>query len=152
MDRSTAQKKLEALMKQYDGFGARDSKCLYHFAQVVDAAEHRKPFPLKGHNPWELYESVAGWEQASAALTDAAMDLWMAIQGIDPDAGVQGRGNDRKSTYVVTTPREQLLETFFQEVAMLTVNHATIGDSAVVYPSALGEALARVDPDWWNNL
>lgn len=45
------------------------------------------------------------------------------------------------------------LEAFFREVAELTVNHYVLvngdEDSAVVYPSKLGAALERVDPQWW---
>jgi hypothetical protein len=40
------------------------------------------------------------------------------------------------------------LERFFKEVADLTFNHKVLADTAVVYPSALGEALSRVDSDW----
>lgn len=46
--------------------------------------------------------------------------------------------------------QEQLrkLRTFYIKVARLTVNHDVIDDSAVVFASALGKALAEVDPDW----
>jgi len=44
--------------------------------------------------------------------------------------------------------RQEKLERFFMEVTNLTVNHKVIAGEAVVYPSALGEALNRVDPDW----
>lgn len=56
------------------------------------------------------------------------------------------------------------LVAFFKEVASLTSNHdgihfrATNGgedqietDIAVVYPSKLGPALEKVDPEWWKN-
>lgn len=43
------------------------------------------------------------------------------------------------------------LEHFFKEVADLTFNHRVLADTAVVYPSALGEALSRVDPHWVQN-
>jgi hypothetical protein len=43
------------------------------------------------------------------------------------------------------------LERFFKEVADLTVEHEVIADTAVVYPSALGESLSRVDPEWYQN-
>ena len=45
--------------------------------------------------------------------------------------------------------RARVLETFFKEVVELTVNHDVLNDHAVVYPSRLGEALAKVDPEWW---
>jgi hypothetical protein len=43
------------------------------------------------------------------------------------------------------------LEAFFKAVAKLTLNHDTLGDHAVVFPSKLGEELAKVDPEWWMN-
>lgn len=46
--------------------------------------------------------------------------------------------------------RPQLLEEFFRKVAHLTVRHDSIGEHAVVYPSKLGKALAKVDPDWFH--
>jgi hypothetical protein len=58
---------------------------------------------------------------------------------------------------------EKLLA-FFKEVASLTANHDGIHfrvtndhkdqieeDIAVVYPSKLGRALEKVDPEWWKN-
>lgn len=47
-----------------------------------------------------------------------------------------------------TDERLAKLEHFFKEVVDLTVGHEVIGDTAVVYPSALGESLSRVAPDW----
>ena len=58
--------------------------------------------------------------------------------------------------------RLQKLEEFFLTVAKLTANHDGIHfrvtndhedqieqDIAVVYPSKLGAALEKVDPEWW---
>lgn len=46
------------------------------------------------------------------------------------------------------------LEAFFEEVANLTVNHNVLLGSedeyAVVYPSKLGKALEKVDPEWFS--
>lgn len=50
-----------------------------------------------------------------------------------------------------TDDRQEKLERFFKEVANLTLNHKVIAGAAVVYPSALGESLSRVDPDWHHN-
>ena len=50
-----------------------------------------------------------------------------------------------------TDDRQEKLEQFFMEVANLAVNHKLIAGEAVVYPSALREALSRVDPDWHHN-
>lgn len=49
---------------------------------------------------------------------------------------------------ICTDGRVEKLERFFKEVADLTLNHKVLADAAVVYPSALGEALSRVDSDW----
>lgn len=49
----------------------------------------------------------------------------------------------------VANPRLAKLEAFYREVAELTLNHANIGDCAVVFPSVLGLALEKVDPEWW---
>lgn len=46
--------------------------------------------------------------------------------------------------------RTEKLERFFEEVAHLTVNHDELSYRAVVYPSKLGKALERVDPEWFN--
>lgn len=51
------------------------------------------------------------------------------------------------------------LEAFFKEVAQLTLHHDAIYSRidenldgvAVVYPSKLGPALEKVDPEWWKN-
>ena len=48
--------------------------------------------------------------------------------------------------------RLEKLERFFKEVAYLTVHHEVIADNAVVFPSALGEALSRVDSDWYHKI
>jgi hypothetical protein len=47
--------------------------------------------------------------------------------------------------------RIEKLELFFKEIANLTANHKVLADHAVVYPADLGEALSRVDPDWYHN-
>jgi hypothetical protein len=43
-------------------------------------------------------------------------------------------------------------ERFFKEVAYLTVHHEVIADNAVVFSSALGAALSRVDSDWYHKI
>jgi len=40
------------------------------------------------------------------------------------------------------------LQRFYSEVSDLTVNHDVLNDNAVVYPSKLGVALGKVNPDW----
>ena len=89
MDQKTAQGNLDSLMKAYRGFGAQDSEGRYHYDRVIHAANHHQPFPLQGKNPWELYESVPGWEVASQALTDAARVLWAVIMGTYIDVTVK---------------------------------------------------------------
>lgn len=61
---------------------------------------------------------------------------------------------------IKTRQRLEKLESFFKEVASLTVNHDTLTSSddgvedeyAVVYPNKLGAALEKVDPDWYKNV
>src|ERR1017187_3121708 len=50
-----------------------------------------------------------------------------------------------------TDDRKEKLERFFKEVADLTANHEVIAGEAVVLPSSLGDALSRVDSDWYCN-
>lgn len=40
------------------------------------------------------------------------------------------------------------LEAFYKDVARMTEGHDVLNDHAVVYPSKLGRALEKVDPDW----
>jgi hypothetical protein len=49
---------------------------------------------------------------------------------------------------VDSTDELNKLRAFFREVAELTIEHDVEGDSAVVYPSKLGKALEKVDPNW----
>ncbi len=58
-------------------------------------------------------------------------------------------------------PTYEQLEAFYKEVASMTVNHDVlrVGGTdfdpdehpAVVYPSKLGKALEKVDPEWYRN-
>ena len=41
------------------------------------------------------------------------------------------------------------LREFYRDVARMTLHHDVLGESAVVYPSNLGVALAKIDPEWW---
>ena len=43
----------------------------------------------------------------------------------------------------------QKLQRFFSEVKELTINHDVLDDNAVVYPRDLGDALSRVDNEWY---
>ena len=45
----------------------------------------------------------------------------------------------------------QKLQRFFSEVKELTINHDVLDDNAVVYPRDLGEALSRVDDNWFES-
>lgn len=47
--------------------------------------------------------------------------------------------------------RLELLETFFKEVANLTLNHNTVADYSVIYASDLGDALEKIDREWYKN-
>jgi len=50
------------------------------------------------------------------------------------------------------SPEERLekLEQFFKDIARMTKNHDVINDSACVTADKLGEALEKVDPEWYN--
>jgi hypothetical protein len=44
------------------------------------------------------------------------------------------------------------LNAFFNEIAALTSNHDVINDHACVTADKLGEALEKVDPEWWEGV
>ena len=72
-----------------------------------------------------------------------------------PDCGALGSVIDRQND------RLEKLETFFKEVAILTNSHDGIHfstddgeydiDLAMVSPAKLGQALEKVDPEWWKH-
>jgi hypothetical protein len=65
---------------------------------------------------------------------------------------IDGRFEMTESTNAKgTAERLEKLEAFFKEVGDLTSNHETLHDHAVDYPSDLGKALEKVDPDWWRS-
>jgi hypothetical protein len=68
-----------------------------------------------------------------------------------PKSDVQSLKSEKVSQ-MSTNDRQEKLERFFKEVADLTVNHEVIAGEAVVYPSILGEALRRVDSDWYHEI
>ncbi len=74
-----ARQNLSALMEKHSRFGARDSEGLWAFDMTYDAGTIGKPFPLSGENPWELYESIPGWESASVELIKASREYWKAL-------------------------------------------------------------------------
>lgn len=47
---------------------------------------------------------------------------------------------------------KEKLEAFFKQIAFLTSTHDSCKDNAVVTAKNLGEALEKVDPDWWKNI
>jgi predicted transcriptional regulator len=47
------------------------------------------------------------------------------------------------------THKVEDLEQFFKEVATLTLRHREIENMAWVSPADLGNALMKVDPEWW---
>ncbi len=51
-----------------------------------------------------------------------------------------------------TDDRLEKLDRFFKEVAYRTFHHDVVAGTAVVYPSALGKALSRVDSDWYRKI
>ena len=68
-----------AVMSACGNWGAQDSEGHAAVRQVEYAAGDGEPFPLKGPNPFELYESVPGWRAASAKLMSAAKRYYAAL-------------------------------------------------------------------------
>lgn len=85
----TAEKTLHSLMRKYANYGAQDSEGYATMRQIETAAQEGQPFPLvpsslhSQHNfpfnPWELYESVPGWEQASSELLQTSLTYYKAL-------------------------------------------------------------------------
>jgi hypothetical protein len=78
MDTKQTRQELNAAMKLYASYGAMDSEGFYALERIEDAIENGKPFPLKGSNPWELYQSVPGWDAAHTALMITGEKYWRA--------------------------------------------------------------------------
>lgn len=76
---SEAQSKLLKLMRDYDRFGADDSEGNHTVDMVENAADNGKVPPLRGRNPFQLYESVPGWEEVSTILIAAAHEYWLCM-------------------------------------------------------------------------
>lgn len=74
------QKDLTNLMSRYANHGATDSEGWQAMREIEAAADEGKRFPFTTRrNPFQLYESVSGWEQASAELVNAAEIYWKAL-------------------------------------------------------------------------
>ncbi len=90
--------------------------------------------------------------KAMAALHENASDLYRL--GLIDKKTMQRFDRSSLTPVKMLTPaaiRLKKLERFFKEVAGLTVKHEVVAGAAVVYPSALGKALKRVDSDWYRN-
>ncbi len=59
----------ETLQRKYRKFGAEDTESRDKFAMCLRAAINDTEIPLKGNNPWSLYESEEGYKEANEALT-----------------------------------------------------------------------------------
>ena len=79
MSTEQAQLTIDGAMRKYAAFGAMDSEGYHAVMRVERAAREGQPFPLRGTNPFDLYRSVSGWEDASAELIKAARELWMCL-------------------------------------------------------------------------
>lgn len=44
---------------------------------------------------------------------------------------------------------KELLEAFFKEIAELTIDHDILSGNAIVFVDKLGNALEKVDKNWW---
>ena len=78
IDTQQAHENLIAAMRKHTNFGARDSEGWDAVECVTEAIERGKPFPLKGENPFQLYQSIPGWRDASIELVEAAQVYWKA--------------------------------------------------------------------------
>ncbi len=45
-----------------------------------------------------------------------------------------------------------LLEQFFKEIAELTIDHNILSGNAIVFADKLGNALEKVDKEWWKKV
>ena len=106
-------------------------------------------FTLNSPGDWrfvDLTDSLAGEKDTMhviGASYATKAELLASVERYAAEYGCEGA--------IKPAARLELLETFFREIVRLTVNHEELIGSAVVYPSALGDALAKVDPKWYNN-
>jgi hypothetical protein len=81
--------KLDQAMKVWSDYGAQDSEGYHAYDRVIEAGREGNPYPLRGENPWQLYESQPGWQKASVELDRAARQLWKAL--LERRLGIQIR-------------------------------------------------------------
>lgn len=79
LNKDAALESLTKLMRKHDRYGASDSEGWQAVRRVEYAVDEGKTFPLQGRNPFQIYESIAGWETASAELVAAAQVYWKAL-------------------------------------------------------------------------
>jgi hypothetical protein len=80
MDSQTALKQLDDLREKHANFGASDTEGRYAVMDIEDAVAAGQRFPFRNQpNPFQLYQSVPGWEQASGELVAAAQAYWTAL-------------------------------------------------------------------------
>lgn len=70
--------KFTLAMSSFSNYGTRDSEGDYAIARIEDAILYNKKFPLTGENPFELYQSVTGWNLVSERLIELAHAYWRA--------------------------------------------------------------------------
>jgi len=78
---------LTALRRKHADYGATDTEGREAVYVVEEAAERGQPFPFVPRsasvhypfNPFQLYSSIPGWEEASAELVAAAREYWTAL-------------------------------------------------------------------------
>ena len=111
MDSQTARIKLTDLMRKHRDYGAQDNEGWAAMDEVAKAATEGRRFPLAPHknddefvqiikrNPFQLYESVAGWEQASAKLVAAAEVYWKALVSEKVDITILRRSASPLAAY-----------------------------------------------------
>lgn len=83
-----ARNNLYTLLKKYADFGAMDSEPMYMAELIEEWGKNGQPLPKSFDtpilpnfplNPFELYESREGWEQASNELREAGRTYWKAL-------------------------------------------------------------------------
>jgi hypothetical protein len=80
LDAAAARQQLTNLMRKHDDYGAQDTEGWDALRIVERAAQEGQRFPFaSGGNHFQLYQSVPGWEAASAELNAAAEVYWKAV-------------------------------------------------------------------------
>jgi hypothetical protein len=86
-DTQVARERLYKAMKEYGQYGASDSEGMHAVDRIEEAILTGKRFPFESNdngpvamllksNPFQLYESVEGWQEASTRLVALCRSYW----------------------------------------------------------------------------